>query len=155
MNRPPRHRRKAWRKSKPSSVGYKPPWAGRFRLRDEPSLKLSRSERISQVGLVVLGCVTFVVILHFFMSWESKRHMNDFVNALRVNYRLNEDQVVAIRKIESEFHGMGGIFFRSSWSSQEEVAHQIEISRQMSPETGRSFLADLKRNSSVVGKRMH
>lgn len=155
MHHPRRHRRKAWRREKPSGSGIAPPWANSLRSQKNPAEGLSKREITWLATLAVLAIGLFLAIAHFTSKWHTKRDVDHYVERLRNNYNLNDRQVVAIREIEFKFHGNGGIFFSPSRSHEEKQSHQIEISQQMSPEAGLRFLADLNRKGPTIQKQKH
>ena len=155
MHHPPRHRRKAWRRAEPSTPGFRPPWSVGRGNANKPSADLSRREKLWLGGLAVAAVIVFVLLAHYSASWSSKRHLEDFLHNLRVSYSLDDSQVAAIRSIENEYHGEGGIFYTPSRSYQEKVSHEIEISKQMSPENGARFLADLHSKAPLLKKKRH
>lgn len=154
MHRPQRHRRKAWRTAKPTTPGFRPPWSVGLRDADKPTATLSRREKYWLGALAITALVAFFVLAHFTAIWSSKRHLDDFLGRLQINYNLDEAQIAAIRRIEQEYHGQGGIFSPSR-SYQEKRDHDIAISQQMSPADGARFLVELQTKKTSLTKKRH
>lgn len=154
MNRRPRQHRKAWRRVVPSAPGYKPPWAIKFRWPENSSNLLTRRAKLYIWSSAILGCIIFLFALHALASWRSEKHLDQFVDRLRVTYNLNDAQLMAIRAIEKEYHGSMGIFSPSR-THIEKREHNLAISKQMSSEAGEQYLADLKSKSPVIGRNVH
>lgn len=154
MHRPPRHQRKAWRRTKPTAVGFRPPWSHTLRSTEDPNARLTRREGIYLGSLAIFACIAFVLLTHLGAGWHAKNEREQYIERLRINYALNESQVAAIRKIEDEHHGTGG-FFSPSRSHEEKQAHYVAISEQMSAEAGARFLADQHRKSPSLQRRRH
>ena len=154
MHRPPRHRRKAWRRTKPTAPGFSLPWSSSLRSSEDPSARLTRRESFWLGCLAIFACIAFVLLTHFGAGWHAKKEREKYIERLRINYALNESQVAAIRQIEDEHHGTGG-FFSPSRSHDEKRAHYVAISEQMSAEAGSRFLVDQDRESPSLQRRRH
>ena len=153
MHRPPRHRRKAWRRTKPTAPGFSLPWSSSLRSSEDPSARLTRRESISLAFLAVAACVGAILFLHFAGGWRAQRHRDQMLESMRNQYSLTEIQVAAIREIEDRYHGTGSIFFRPTHGPKEEAAHQLAISQQMSPESAAIFLASRNSKSTTISHR--
>jgi len=86
-------------------------------------------------------------------GWHAQRHRDQMLESMRNQYSLTESQVAAIREIEDHYHGTGSIFFRPTHGPQEEAAHQLAISQQMSPESAAIFLATRNSKSGTISHR--
>lgn len=155
MHRPPKYKRKAWRRTKPTALGFRLPWSSTLRSSDDSSGHLTRKEGITFVVLGIAAFIGAVFILNFLTDWGSQRKREEHLAQLRVNYSLNETQLAAIRRIENEYHGTGGVLFRPSHTYEEEAAHRITISQQMPPDEATRFLADQLKKSPSIGHRRH
>ena len=153
MHRPPKYRRKAWRRTKPTTVGFRLPWSSGLRSTDDSSARLTRKESISFALLAVGACIGAILFLHFAGGWHAQRHRDQMLESLRNQYSLTEIQVAAIREIEDRYHGTGSIFFRPTHAPREEAAHQLAISQQMSPESAAIFLASRNSKSTTISHR--
>ncbi len=154
MHRPPRHRRKAWRRTKPTTPGFRLPWSSSLRSTEDPSARLTRRESFWLGSLAIFACIAFVLLAHFMARSHARKDREQYLERLRVNYALSDSQVAAIRKIEDEHHGEGG-FFSPSRSYGESQAHYVAISEQMSAEAGARFLVDQGRKSPSLQRRRH
>lgn len=150
MHRSPKHRRKAWRSTKPTAAGFRLPWSSGLRSSDDSSARLAWRESISLAFLAVAACVGAILFLHFAGGWHAQRHRDQMLQSLRNQYSLTEIQVAAIREIEDRYHGTGSIFFRPTHAPREEAAHQLAISQQMSPESAAIFLATRISRSATI-----
>jgi len=123
MHRPPRYRRKAWRRIKPA-----------------PPAVLTRQESIGLSLLAVIACIVVILALHFVGGWKTSRDREHSLATMQVEYSLTNTQLAAIREIEDRYHGSGSVFFRPSHTFEEAEAHRFALSQQMSPEAAHRFL---------------
>ena len=155
MHRSPKYKRKAWRRTKPTAPGFRLPWSSSLRASDDSSDRLTRKENIVFAALVIAVLVIALVLFNALTSWGSEQKREEYLERLRANYSLSETQIASIRKIEAEYHGTGGVFFRPSHNYDEETAHRITISQQMPPDAAIRFLADQKGQTPTIGRSRH
>lgn len=151
MHRPLGYRRKDWRRALPSAVNYRPPWWQKVRGASIPSAFSTRRERLWFGGLVVFVVVAFLALIHFTATFLNQRDRERYLLTLKSTYALSDEQISAIRKIENEYHGMGGLLTPSR-KHEEKIAHRIAISEQMNRDTGTRYLADLNRQGPSMQK---
>jgi hypothetical protein len=154
MNRRPRNQRKAWRRTQPSSAGYRPPWEFLLHQRENQSWKISPRTKFYLWSSAVLGCIALLLALHFLASSLTARDRREYLERLQVTYNLTDKQLTAIKSIENEFHGPGG-FLVPSRNQMEKREHELAISQQMSPESAKQYLADLHSTTPKLNKRAH
>ncbi len=155
MHRPPKYKRKAWRRTKPTAPGFRLPWSSSLRSSDDSSARLTRKENIVFVSISIAVFVGTIFIFNLLTESKSQRAREEYLGRLRVNYSLTETQLVAIRRIENEYHGKGGILFRPFHTYKEDEAHRITLSQQMPPDAAARFLADQKNNTASIGRQQH
>lgn len=155
MHRPHKYRRKAWRRTKPTAPGFRLPWSHSLRSSDDSSTRFTRKETIEIAAWGIVALVGMALILHFGTGWKTRQSREEYLERLHVNYSLNETQLAAIRRIESEYHGPGSIFLRPSHAYKEETAHRIAISKQMPPDTAARFLSEQQNNAPSIGWGRH
>lgn len=155
MHRPPRYKRKAWRRTKPTAPGFRLPWSSSLRSSDDSLPTHTRKENIAFATIGIAALVAAIFILNFLTGWGSQHKREQYLERLRVNYSLNERQLDAIRRIENEYHGSGGVLFRPSHTYEEDTAHRISISQQMPPDEAARFLTDQQNKTSSISHRRH
>jgi hypothetical protein len=80
-------------------------------------------------------------IFHVATSAQFNNFLEMKLGRMRVEYSLTEAQLGEVREMEIAFHGRGNPFFRPSHTLEEQRAHEIAISKTMSPENAKRFLA--------------
>jgi len=133
MHRPPKHRRKQWRRKRPAG----------------PS-ELSRKERGVLFCAAILLVIGAALSAHFVGEWQGRQTREAWLDMLAARYGVTETQRFRIREIEIDYHGTGSIFTRPAPTFAEHAAHRQLISEQIPADTVKRFLADLDGRDSLL-----
>jgi hypothetical protein len=95
-----------------------------------------------RLSLILLGAgVLFVGWSAFELHLSHEASLSHILSRWRAEYHLTEEQERLIRAEEERFHGTGNPLTRPRRTPEETKAHELAISRLMSPEDGARFLA--------------
>lgn len=122
---------------------------------DDSPDRLFHKESIFFAAIGIVALVGTIFIFNLLTAWWSQWEQEEYLGRLRINYSLTETHLAAIRRIENEYHGIGGIFFRPSHTYEAEDAHRFTISQQMPLDSAIRFLADQKGHTPSIGRSRH
>ena len=124
MNRPPRYRRKTWRKKAP--------------------LRPARGTGLQIASILLAMAAGCLLWLHLYTTGKAKQTMRRTLDQMRVEYHLDEQQLARISGLEWEFHGSGNPFTRPSHTIGEVRQHELAISAVMNSEDAARFLSEIE-----------
>lgn len=117
----------------------------RKRLRQQARPKpWSWKDRVILGAIAIALPVGTLAIMHVTAIQQFNHSLDRNLEEMRIEYSLGETQVAEIREIEVAFHANGSPFFRLNDTVQDQNAHEIAISKKMSPKNAARFLADQK-----------
>ena len=116
--------------------------------------KLDRAMNFKIAGGFMVALLVMVGSFIFRSQLAQRDSLDRTLKAWQAEYRLSDEQVARIRKIEEDFHGTGNAFTQPTHSFEQLQDHEPSISRVMNPEDAARFLADQARIAKSRPRRI-